>query len=1021
MNRITAIFKSLNIEANEIVPVLLLIAQSIFIGTFYGTFDIGAHTLFLKTYPEDMIPKAYILSGVAGIALTAVYSKMQSRINFSVLAKYTLLFISIITILMRFFFEVTASNWTVFVVFILLGPLNILAVLAFWGTVTRIFNLRQGKRIFGIIDTGQIFGIIISSYAIPLIIGYIGGTKNLLLISAISIVLAMLVEVIIARKFNIDKALVDEQQENKDIEQEQVKLKHFVKNPYILYMALFVVFSMFAAFFVQYSFLVVTNEQYPLEDDLAKYLGFFTGSMMIFTFIVKTFVYSKLMKTYGLKISLILSPALLALFTGIAVIAGYFGGFEASSAGFIYFFLLISLSKLFNKTLKDALEVPSFKLLYQSLSKKIRFDVQAKIDGTINEISALVSGIMLSVLGLIVFVKLIHYSVVLFGLLLIWTLITLKLYKEYRNSLEKSLKQETHAGDQEEIQDVATKETFNKNLAKLRLIHQYLPLQYLNQLKKLLKNHNKQDVKLLPKKHLMEWYLMNLMEQDQENLRVFDFVDANKNYSIKELARLVNSTESSEYLKPIKYLFEMDEKVRTNLLSSLLRTPQPEVQKLTIRVSGALAEPETCGTLVEYLENNALMADAMISLHQMLDSCTKQLIQMFYKTDIRLETQLAIIQLLGYSSKQEAADFLLENISHHRFDILVQSVQSLKLMGYQASESAQPRFFHPITSICQIIAWDISALASLGSQDSKTGLWHIIEEEHRRHVAILMDLLSITYNSKSVHHVSEHLNSGTAEGVGFALELFDLFISEEIKPMILLVFEDIPLTEKARLLQNNFPVQLYEPQQLIIDILNRDPNYISRETKKLALKAYENYFSEVKDDIVAQLFNPVGDLHVVSAQLIKKLQPERLKQCLPRVDVHQKKHIEKALMQTTNKEIEHVEVSAFIEQLRFLTTSSSVSIIDLIDYLDIRLYHVDKKNTFKAAISNYFVFLILDLNKNESDSSQKQRVFFNTTDIAIGDDLRQKEAFYLLGIKNENMGKLVIKDNQIAQNLINHT
>ncbi|HCC29105.1 MAG TPA: hypothetical protein DEQ03_03450, partial [Marinilabiliales bacterium] len=180
-----------------------------------------------------------------------------------------------------------------------------------------------------------------------------------------------------------------------------------------------------------------------VEEDLAKYLGFFTGSMMIFTFIIKTFVYSKLMKTYGLKISLLLSSLLLVVFTGIAILIGFISGYELEATGFIYFFLFISLSKLFNKTLKDALEVPSFKLLYQSLKKSIRFDVQAKIDGTINEIAALISGILLSTLGLLAFIKLIHFSVFLFGLLLVWAYITFKLYREYRKSLEEALQQDS--------------------------------------------------------------------------------------------------------------------------------------------------------------------------------------------------------------------------------------------------------------------------------------------------------------------------------------------------------------------------------------------------------------------------------------------------------------------------------------------------------------------------------------------------------------------------------------------------
>ena len=50
------------------------------------------------------------------------------------------------------------------------------------------------------------------------------------------------------------------------------------------------------------------------------------------------------------------------------------------------FFMFVAISKLFAHSLRMAIEVPSFKLLYQPLDTSIKFDVQAKIDGTVNEL-----------------------------------------------------------------------------------------------------------------------------------------------------------------------------------------------------------------------------------------------------------------------------------------------------------------------------------------------------------------------------------------------------------------------------------------------------------------------------------------------------------------------------------------------------------------------------------------------------------------------------------------------------------
>ena len=49
--------------------------------------------------------------------------------------------------------------------FVMFGPLFVLSIVTFWGVANRLYNLRQGKRLFGIIDAGIIFGIIIKTMA----------------------------------------------------------------------------------------------------------------------------------------------------------------------------------------------------------------------------------------------------------------------------------------------------------------------------------------------------------------------------------------------------------------------------------------------------------------------------------------------------------------------------------------------------------------------------------------------------------------------------------------------------------------------------------------------------------------------------------------------------------------------------------------------------------------------------------------------------------------------------------------
>lgn len=1017
------LFKSLNIEADEVAPVMLLIIQSVFIGIFYGAFDIGAHTLFLKTYPEDMIPKAYIVSGVVGIFLTSIFSRYQSRIKFSQLANRTLLAISAITILMRVFFEFTEASWTVFLVFILLGPLNILAILAFWGTVGRIFNLRQGKRLFGIIDSGQVFGIIISSFAIPIIITYIQGTKNLLVICAISIIFAMLLEIIISKRYKIDVTDTSENEaENEsesEIEHEQVKAKQFIKDPYIAFMALFVIFSMFAAFFVQYSFLVVTNEQYPLEEDLASYLGFFTGSMMAFTLIIKTFVYSKLMKTYGLKVSLMLSSLLLILFTGIAIGIGFISGFEKASPGFIYFFLFISMGKLFNKTLKDALEVPAFKLLYQSLKKSIRFDVQAKIDGTINEIAALTSGLLLGALSILSFIELIHFSVFLFVLLVAWAFITIKLYKEYRNSLEQALQQNIHEEDLEKVDPVISQ--FKTLLSdpvrfstKLNHIKSFLPDKYIETLIKISENFTPQEITFLSRCHWIELNLLYLQNQTPANWIAYFEQKYNGNTlnspTVKNLDALFNSDSLKDVNSAIQHLANKQDNRHLTLISGLLRVPNIRTQQTTIRVCGTLAEIESINTLVEFLDSQILFPASFISLLQMGEKSIPYLIQMFFKTDISLVTQLSLIHIVGHYKTNESIDFLLKNISHHRKEIRKKSTECLKKLNYQPKEEELPKMFHPVTKAAEKVAWDISALASLGSDFEENHPLHkAINYEFEFHQSELIDLLSITYDSTSVKHVQDYLATETTEGISYGLELFDLFLSEEIKPMILALYEDLPLVEKTRLLENYFPVEVVKKEQLLLNIINRDPNLVSKETKRTALIEYAQISNKITNDIIAQLFNPITELQKTAALIINKIEPNRISAVKPRLSTTLK-----SKLGIGSTSIDQIDSAYKIDSAIINTFSvNKQQVSALLDYLS--MPDTKSKGLLKNNLTEYFVFLIR--NQTGTEESYNYNLYIDAN--FNSDEIELNKVNYIIGIKKEQMNQLVLTNDEIVQELIN--
>ena len=97
------------------------------------------------------------------------------------------------------------------------------------------------------------------------------------------------------------------------------------------------------------------------------------------------------------------------IFSIASITTGSFLGFEKSiaPAGFIYFFLFVSLSRLFNWTLRDSLENPVFKLFFIPLDNRLRFNIQSKVEGLVNEIARFIAGLLIFALAFVPFFKVI--------------------------------------------------------------------------------------------------------------------------------------------------------------------------------------------------------------------------------------------------------------------------------------------------------------------------------------------------------------------------------------------------------------------------------------------------------------------------------------------------------------------------------------------------------------------------------------------------------------------------------------
>jgi ATP/ADP translocase len=904
------LYETLNIRRDEVLPVSLFIFQSVFLGVFLGAFDVGANTLFLKAFDSSMISKAFAVSGLIGIILTSLYTFFQARITFSRLSLINLMVVFLISFLLRFGYYFSDSKWLAFGLFVMMGPLNIVALVGFWGTVSRIFDLRQGKRIFGIIDTGQVVGVILSSWAVPFLVANGFQTNNLLYISAAAIFVSFGFQVYITSAFPGQlKAKVVK-------ETKRTSFTDTMKIPYVRTMAYFVVLSMLVAFFVHYMFLAVAKTRFESSEELAKFLGGLMGTLTFVSILIKSFVYGTLMNNYGLKVTLLVSPIIMAFLTVVAAIVGSFFGYTLESATFTFFFLIISLSKLFQKALKDSVESPSLKMLYQSLDPSIRYEVQSRVDGTVNEIAALFSGILLTLFSLISFFVMIHYTYILFLIIALWGFVTVYLYKGYRNTLQLTLKKSVKNASEPETAAVLSPSLSAEGLAeKLSLVEKSKPWNLQEIVREGLSNPDVNNLHVLLEKIKESGFTVfkDQLEKLKPAIKDKQLVDS-INQTLAYLGKLKSDSADTNLIKNLIASKNFEDRIYAakvlgtasdpdikNNLTFLMRDLVPSVKKQAIRASEGTKSKEIMSFLIDFLDKDQYAALAHASLLGSGDTGLEMLDQALQKTnlsDIFLERVYRIIPETGGANAKAVLYNKFSVKSSHGRTIL----DGLLKLDYTADNKAKLALNQKIIEQAGICAWNLNAFHFCPHDSEIPFLKEELDKEFHKSIHYLFGILKLAYDKNSINAVLENLEAGTGQSISFAVELLDTFIDEDIKPYIVPLLEDTSIANKIWSLENYFPLRHFTTDTLIKAIINRDNNLIGKQAKIFALNAFrhiENH--DVSADLVSQLFNTDKILRLISAQIIEGIDKHQFLDCKRRLNDKLRVELEKqiSLFQST--------------------------------------------------------------------------------------------------------------------------
>jgi ATP:ADP antiporter, AAA family len=883
---------ALQVKTQEQRQIVLMLCTGFFMGVFIATYQVTADAMFLTRMGKH-INEAFLVAGALGIVTTSLFSFFQNRLRFTSIALASIVLILLFTLAEYWLLKNGSEkmqDYFVFALYTMTGPITAVLLLSFWGIFGRLFNFRQSKRIIGWIDTGQLIAAILATIiAIPLTTDVIGDTSNYLLVCASSITIVSILLFTIASSFTLSK---NDPRELGLTVRKETKWKKLFKDKYILLMALFLLISMVMFVLSQYSFQRLVREQYPSERELTNFTSFFTGAVYGISLIMQTFVNQRIINNYGLRISLFVLPLIMALFGAGSVLAGGIFGIdkELAPTGFIYFFLFISLSRLLNWTLRDSLENPVFKLFFIPLENRYRFNIQSKIEGLVNEGSRFVGALVIFGLAFLPTFNLVYISGVIVILSLGYFVVINKMYSGYRNKirlklessdvqqdkLEKGFARITGRLQERLLLPDATKAVFSfKLLEKINVARVPFWLNnliknedegtrtYANEKVNELKGLSVSDRYVIRldggKVNASEKYVLSRAEIHQMLANGGEITKAR----IKTLARSSNPDERHYAAELLLHTSNDDS---TSFLLELLNDSETHIRSTAILTSIKKNTPEVINAVIENLANPLFSNQAMNALVLMGPATLQSLDAAFYRSGQSTQTMLKLVQVIGRVGGQRAREILWNKIDYPNKVVVSQVLLSLGECGFKAGVSQITRIKYAIESDIADISWNLSAIQEIGDEGFGEAIKSSLRSEIQSDIEHIYMLLTMLYDTRSIQLVKENIDSGTTEGITYAIELLDVFLSEQLKQRVIPLLDDLSDTERISRLEYFYPRVKLDSKLVLKFLINRDFTQSNRWTKACVLfQIGILHIHDFKLDLIAQLFNPDPLVREVSA------------------------------------------------------------------------------------------------------------------------------------------------------------
>jgi ATP:ADP antiporter, AAA family len=895
--------KTFNLRPEETSKFSLLFFHSFFLGLLISFHFVPANSIFIKHFGGDSLPLAYLAAGILGYLTTILYSQLQKKVNSGMLFKGALLFLFFVTILQRVGLYFIDEKWMSFFVFIWAPPIFSLISMETGGLALRLLDLRQMKRLFGMISIGSVVASLLSYLLIPTIIRFLSHPYDLLYFGALGVVVSMVLLVYILKKFKEDHT---QQQENVSGKPE-MDFRDLIKERYFLLIFLAAALSSLVVLFCDFGYLASIKAQSNFlhnPQEVSKFISLvcatFKAGELIFSYFS-----NRILSRHGMKLGLTILPT---VSSGLIFIAAVLGLTLGDSS--ILFFAFMVANKIIDRTLRMSLGELSFNILYQPLPNKQKLAIQTRV-GVVIQVASGVAGLLLLVLGNLLHsdngFMLKYYTLFFLPILIAWFIVSRKLFLAYREKLRqilvdisKDTKREmhkTHYGT-----ELLTKKfkKFNQSVVNLSvtILSETNPIALDPHASGLLEIEDKMlrkaillkldptwrpKVKDSVKKLCSPTCPTEMKDIAQNALKYFEAPTAK--YTEADIEKLVASGTYADKIEVVKFLNKNKHLQEEAYILQLIADENKTIKRAGIKLSSKVKSPVVISTLIGLLKSSEyyhLSSNALLEIGEKIISELEK----FLKNNRSSELMLRVIEIYAKIGSNSAKTLLVSHLNYPDREVQLAVAMALYFCKYQATAKDQPIIKQKIEETVENILWIYASIIDIEEEKNTLKLFQALDEEREANFELLFKLLSFMYEPRIINLIRKNI---IGKNTIFALEIIDNFFNQDLKQLIIPLFDDISIKERLRRFHYLFPQHKMSFADRLKDIIVRDYNKVDNWSRSKAIELLGKIHKQTyikptiqniavdNSDLKLWTRERIGDL---LAQIRKSEMPDEIFACL---------------------------------------------------------------------------------------------------------------------------------------------